>query len=123
MLEKLNPEQWNVVEGSLDQAEPLERKRRLAVREKKHEKNPEIAADLDSEAKTLATEVEKILGNEGSPERALNSLQWANLSKAIKEHRKNELEREQLVRQESKLLESINEAEEKGLPVRGKRSA
>ena len=123
MPEKLNPEQWNVVEGGLDQAEPVERKRRLAVREKKHEGNPEIAANLDSEAKALATEVAEIMGDEGSPERALNSLQWTNLSKAIKEHRKNELEREQLVKQESELLESINEAEGKGLPVRGKRSA
>src|SRR3989344_683761 len=123
MPEKLNPEQWNVVEGGLDQAEPVERKRRLAVREKKHEENPEIAANLDSEAKALATGVAEILGDEGSPERALNSLQWTNLSKAIKEHRKNELEREQLVKQESELLESINEAEGKGLPVLGKRSA
>lgn len=123
MTEKLNPEQWNVVEGSLDQVEPLERRRRLAVQEKKNEKNPDIVASLDSETEDLATEIAEILGDEGSPERALNSLQWANLSKALQEHRKNQLKRKTLVKQESELLESINKAEEKGLPVRGKRSA
>ncbi|MDP3956348.1 MAG: AAA family ATPase [Patescibacteria group bacterium] len=123
MSEKLNPEQWEEAEVNLDKAEPLVRKRTLAVREKNHEDNPEIVADLDAEAEILATEVTEILGDEGSAEQALKDFRLDNLKKALRQNRANEIKHETLIRREAELLESMKEAEDKGLPVRGKRSA
>lgn len=123
MSEKLSPEQWEGVESKLGQTELVERKRRLAAREQKYEENPEILAKIEHEAEILANEIAGMLGNEDSPEHALKALQWDNLKKAIAEYRTNEHKQQQLLKQESELLESINKAQEKNLPVSGKRSA
>jgi MoxR-like ATPase len=139
-MEKLSPEQWQKIEEKTNEAEIAERKRRSAEvelyeetgltktereelgKEKLLEREAiaEIAEELENEKEALAQESEELLGLKDSPERALVALQKENLWKALRENRKIELEREQLLEKESELLETIGEAQDKGKPTRGK---
>ncbi|MFC1756834.1 AAA family ATPase [Patescibacteria group bacterium] len=139
-MEKISPEQWQKIEEKTDEAEFVERKRQSAEvelyeetglnkaeREKLgkdkilgQEDIAEIVNELESEKEALAQESKELLGSEDSPERTLVALRKENLWKALRENRKIELEKEQLQEKESELLKSINEAEEKGKPIRGK---
>lgn len=139
-MRKFSPEQWQNIEEKTDEAEVAERKRRSAEvelyeetglskaerkklgKEKllKQEDIAEIVDELESEKETLVQETEELLGPEDSPERALVALQKENLWKSLRENRKIELEKEQLLEKESELLKSISEAQEKGKPTRGR---
>ncbi|MBU4367366.1 AAA family ATPase [Patescibacteria group bacterium] len=139
-MEKINLEQWQKVEEKVGGAEIAERKKRSAEvelyeetgltkaeREKmgkekllEQEDIAEIVKELESEKKALVQETEEILGSADSPERALATLRKENLWKSLREDRKIELEKEQLLEKESELLRSIGEAQEKGKPARGK---
>jgi MoxR-like ATPase len=139
-MEKLSPEQWQKIEERVGEVEKTERKRRAAEtelyeetglskaereklsQEKLLEKEgaAEIVKELESEKEILARETEELLAPEDSPERALVALQKENLWRALRENRKIELEKEQLLKKESELLRSISESQEKGKPTRGK---
>ena len=141
-MEKLSPEQWQKIEEKTGEAEKVERKKHSAEvelyeetgltkaeREKlgkekllEQEEIAEIINELESEKETLTQETEELLGPEGSPERALIALQKENLWKALREERRIELEKEQLLKKKSELLESISGAQDKGTPARGKSS-
>ncbi len=139
-MEKLSPEQWQKIEEKTTEAEKAERKKLAAEvelyeetgltkaerekldKEKLLEKEDivEIVNELESEKEILAKEAEELLGLKDSPERALVTLQKENLWKALRENRRIELEKEQLLKKESELLRSISETQEKGKPTRGK---
>jgi len=139
-MTKFSPEQWQKIEEKTDEAEISERKRHSAEvelyeetgltkkereklgKEKLLEKDDiaEIMNELESEKETLGKETEELLGPENSPERRLIELQKENLWKALRNNRKIELEKEQLLEKKSELLQSISEAQEKGKPSRGK---
>ncbi len=139
-MEKFNPEQWQKIEKKVDEAEDVERKKHSAEvelyeetgftkeeREKlgkekllEQEDVTEIVDELENEKESLAQETEELLGPEGSPERTLIPLQKENLWKSLRENRKIELEKEQLQEKKSDLLKSIDKAQEKGKPARGK---
>jgi hypothetical protein len=139
-MEKLSPEQWQKIEEKTSKAEIAERKKRSAEvelyeetgltkeereklgKEKLLEKEDiaEIVEELESEKEALVQEIKDLLGPEGSPERTLVALQKENLWKSLREDRKIELERKQLLKKESELLQSLSKAQEKGKPARGK---
>lgn len=141
-MEKLNQEQWQKVEENVEEAELAEKKRHSAEvelyeetgltkaeREKLGKQKlleqgdiAEIVNELEKEKEALIQETEELLGSKDSPERSLVALQKENLWKALRDNRKMELEREQLLEKESDLLKSIGEAQEKGKPTRGKSS-
>jgi len=139
-MEKLSPEQWQKLEKKMGKAEVIERKSHSAdvelyketgLTKKKREKMgkekllaqddiAEIINESGSEKEILAKEIEEILGSKDSPERALIALQKENLWCALREKRKIELEKGQLLKKESELLLSISEAQEKGNLARAK---
>lgn len=139
-MEKLSPEQWEKIEEKTREAGKLERKQHAVEvelyeeteltkteREKLSQEElwgkegaAEIVKYLESEKEVLAQEAEELLGSGDSPERALVALQKENLWKALRENRKIELEKEQLLKKESELLRSISESQEKGKPTHGK---
>lgn len=139
-MEKLSPEQWQKIEEETNEVEIIERKKRSAEielyeetgltkteREKlgkekllEQEDIAEIVEELESEKESLTQETEELLGPKDSPERTLVALQKENLWKSLREDRKIELEKEQLLKKEFELLQSISEAQDGGKPVRGK---
>lgn len=80
----------------------------------------ELIEELEGEKEVLAQEVEDILGTQDSPQRALISLRWENLFKALREDKRISLEKEQLLEKEAELLQIINDAQNEGKLVRGK---
>lgn len=135
MSDKFSPEQWQDIEQNVNEAEKVERKRKLADAELEQETNLtkddrenfiyspiEIALELQNEKQSLIQEVDQLLGAASSPERALVALQRQNLFKALREKRKLELEQKALLEKEVSILEKINQAQESGKPTRGKNS-
>lgn len=139
-MERFSSEQWQKIEEKTDVAEKAERKlisaevelyeetgltkaeREKLGKEKLLEQDDiaEIVNELESEKEVLVQEMEELLGAEESPERALVTLRKENLLKTLRENRKIELEREQLLQKESELLRSISESQDRGNPARGK---
>lgn len=133
-------EQWEKIEKEVNKAEIAERKRKLAEIELYEEEGlkslkreelkkeellkmfdiEEIGEELEGEREALTQEVEDILGTQDSPQRTLISLRWKNLFKALREDKKIDLEKEQLLKKEAKLLQTINDAQSKGKLTRGK---
>ncbi len=139
-MEKFTGEQWGKIEKSVEEAEKAQRKRQLAEtelygetglskkereelsRKKLLEKSDvaEIAAELEGSQEALTQEVNEFLGPENSPQRELVALQKKNLFAVLREDRKIELSKQQLLEKETELLKSISQAQEKGKPTRGK---
>ncbi len=138
----LSKDEWNSVEGNVDQAEVSKRKSN-AIRvddlefapEFEENKNTErILGELgieqldDSDAGSIMAEKEahdqaykKLLGEEDSPERALVSLKWKNLSRAMKTEAALDQERGRVVEYETNIIKKILDKQDAGQSVSAER--
>lgn len=127
MPKEFSPEQWQKIEENVTEAEAAARRRRKASGELYRETGAEKAA-RETEGGKVAFEAAKrkrvaekafererdfekaaedILGDEGTPERALIALEKKNLIAALREQKRIEDAREALIGEETEILKTI----------------
>lgn len=129
MPEKLSPNQWHQIEENVKEAEEAKRRslrssfelyketgltkaeRKGTSKERVLEKarRKRVAEKALEREEFFEREAEKILGDEGSPERILVGLQKKNLVSALRENRKLEIQKEKLLEEESEILSAVEE--------------
>lgn len=140
MSEKISLENWQEVEKRVNEMEKADRKRKLTEVELRQETgltkqergqlgadklaevsdSPEVVGKLDQEKQVLTKEVEELLGQDNSLEKALVDLRSENLIQALRQERKLSHEKEELTVKETLILKEIEQARESGKPTRGK---
>lgn len=114
MSERMSSEQWADIEKKVNEAERAKREAEKVAQESGSAKRTgtkltdiekEVLAETQEEKRA---EVEAALGYDGSTERALVSLRWKNLSKAIQTEHALQDERNELLAQESSILGRID---------------
>lgn len=128
-MEKFSQEQWEKIEGGVNEAEKSERKARRSSRElfketgmtktergdageeKMLEKSSRkrVAGKAMEREEFFEREASDILGEEGSPERALVGLRRGNIISAMRENRALENQRMELLDEESDILRGVEE--------------
>jgi len=144
----LSPKDWNEVEENLNKAEISKRKSLAIDIEGDGEKigtavsmpeseatDAKILSELgikpldDSDADSIQAEklaheeaYEKLMGGEDSPEKALVSLRWKNLSRAMKTEAALERERGRVVEYETGIIKNLIGKQDAGEPVSAERT-